>query len=108
MLSINPGRVLGYCCGSAPARGCEPVRPRAAVIAGFAVILGLAVTTDLVARRAGSGVQPPAATLAARRCGAPVVVDRADRGKGRACCASAVGGLDGYRPLRYRPESMFC
>ena len=39
--------------------------PRTAIIAGFAVILGLAVATDLFARRAGSQVQPLSATLAA-------------------------------------------
>jgi uncharacterized protein DUF6186 len=39
--------------------------PRAAIIAGFVAILLVAVATDLVARRAGSGVQPLSATLAA-------------------------------------------
>ncbi len=39
--------------------------PRAAVIAGFAAILLLAVAVDLVARRPGSRVQPLSATLAA-------------------------------------------
>ena len=39
--------------------------PRAAIIAGFAAILGLAVAADLFVRRAGSGVQPLSATLAA-------------------------------------------
>jgi hypothetical protein len=39
--------------------------PRAAVIASFAAILALAVAVDLVARRAGSGVRPLSATLAA-------------------------------------------
>ena len=50
--------------------------PRAAIIAGFAAILGLAVATDLFARRAGSGVQPLSATLAAalRSRGGRVVV----------------------------------
>ena len=39
--------------------------PRAAIIAGFAALLLLAVAIDLVARRAGSGVRPLSATLAA-------------------------------------------
>ena len=50
--------------------------PRTAIIAGFAVILGVAVATDLFARRAGSEVQPLSATLAAalRSCGGRVVL----------------------------------
>ena len=50
--------------------------PRAAIIAGFAAILALAVAVDLVARRAGSGVRPLSATLAAalRSRGGRVVV----------------------------------
>jgi hypothetical protein len=43
----------------------EPVTPRAAIIACFAAILGLVVAADLLARRAGSGVRPLSATLAA-------------------------------------------
>lgn len=39
--------------------------PRAAIIAGFAAILALVIATDLLARRAGSGVRPLSATLAA-------------------------------------------
>jgi hypothetical protein len=39
--------------------------PRAAVIAGFALLLVLAVAVDLVARRAGAGIRPLSATLAA-------------------------------------------
>ena len=39
--------------------------PRLAIIAGFAAILALAIATDLFARRAGSGVRPLSATLAA-------------------------------------------
>ena len=38
---------------------------RAAIIAGFAAILALAIATDLFARRAGSGVRPLSVTLAA-------------------------------------------
>ena len=38
---------------------------RAAIVAGFAAILALAVATDLFARRADSGVRPLSATLAA-------------------------------------------
>ncbi|GAA3957530.1 DUF6186 family protein [Actinoplanes auranticolor] len=50
--------------------------PRAAVIAGFAALLVVAVVADLVARRAGSGVRPLAATLTAalRTRGGRVVV----------------------------------
>ena len=46
--------------------------PRAVIIACFAAILGAAIATDLVARRAGSAVRPLSATLAAAlrsRCG---------------------------------------
>ncbi|WP_030443190.1 DUF6186 family protein [Actinoplanes subtropicus] len=39
--------------------------PRAAIITIFAAVFGLAVVTDLIARRAGSSVRPLAATLAA-------------------------------------------
>lgn len=39
--------------------------PRAAIIAGFAAIVALAVAVDLGARRAGSGVRPLSGTLAA-------------------------------------------
>jgi len=39
--------------------------PRAAIVAGFAAILALAVAVDLVARRAGSGVRPLSVALAA-------------------------------------------
>jgi uncharacterized protein DUF6186 len=39
--------------------------PRTAIIAGFAAILALLIATDVVARRAGSRVQPLSATLAA-------------------------------------------
>jgi hypothetical protein len=38
--------------------------PRAVIVACFAAIVVLAVATDLLARRVGSGVQPLAATLA--------------------------------------------
>jgi hypothetical protein len=38
---------------------------RTAIIAGFAAILALAIAIDLLARRAGSGVRPLSATLAA-------------------------------------------
>jgi hypothetical protein len=52
------------------------VSPRAAVIAGFAAMLVVAIVTDLVARRPGSGVRPLAATLTAalRTRGGRVVV----------------------------------
>ena len=39
--------------------------PRAAIIAGFAAILGLVLAADLLARRAGSGLRPLSDTLAA-------------------------------------------
>jgi hypothetical protein len=39
--------------------------PRAAIIAGFATILGLAVVAEWYARRAGSSVRPLSETLAA-------------------------------------------
>jgi hypothetical protein len=39
--------------------------PRAAIIIGFAAILGLVIATDLFARRAKSSVRPLSATLAA-------------------------------------------
>jgi hypothetical protein len=39
--------------------------PRAAVVAGFAALLGLAVAADLLARRRGSRLRPLAVTLAA-------------------------------------------
>jgi hypothetical protein len=39
--------------------------PRAAIIAGFAAILLLAVAIDLFARRRGSGLQPLPTTVAA-------------------------------------------
>ena len=39
--------------------------PRAAIIAVFAAILGLAVVIDVCARRAGSRLQPLSAMLAA-------------------------------------------
>jgi len=39
--------------------------PREAIIAGFAAILVLAIATDLLSRRDGSGVRPFPATLAA-------------------------------------------
>jgi hypothetical protein len=39
--------------------------PRAAIIAGFAAILLLAVAADRYARRRGSGVRPLSAALAA-------------------------------------------
>ena len=50
--------------------------PRAAIIAGFAAVLGLAVATDLFARRAGSAVRPLSATLTAalRSPGGRIVV----------------------------------
>ena len=38
--------------------------PRAAILAGFAAFLVLAVAVDLWARRVGSGVRPLATTLA--------------------------------------------
>jgi hypothetical protein len=38
--------------------------PRAAIIAGFVALLGLAVTVDLYARRTGSGLRPLSATVA--------------------------------------------
>jgi hypothetical protein len=41
------------------------VTPRAAIIVGFVLLLALAVAVDLVARRAGAGVRPLSATLAA-------------------------------------------
>jgi len=43
------------------------VTPRAAIIAGFTAILGLAVAAELYARRAGSRVRPLSETLAAAR-----------------------------------------
>jgi hypothetical protein len=50
--------------------------PRAAIIAGFAAILGLVIATDLFTRRAGSSVRPLAAALAAalRTRGGRVIV----------------------------------
>ena len=50
--------------------------PRAAIIAGFAAILVLALVVDLYARRAGSGVRPLSATLTAalRSRGGRIVV----------------------------------
>ena len=50
--------------------------PRTAIIAVFAALLGLAVATDLFARRTGSGVQPLSATLTAalRSRGGRIVV----------------------------------
>lgn len=50
--------------------------PRAAIIAGFAAILGLAVAAELYARRAGSSVRPLSETLAAalRSRGGRIVV----------------------------------
>jgi hypothetical protein len=50
--------------------------PRAIIIAGFAAILALAIAVDLYARRAGSGVRPFSATLAAalRSPGGRIVV----------------------------------
>ncbi len=39
--------------------------PRAAIVAGFAAMVVVAVALDLFARRAGSPVRPLAATLAA-------------------------------------------
>ncbi|MFI5893687.1 DUF6186 family protein [Actinoplanes sp. NPDC051513] len=42
--------------------------PRAAIVVGFAAILGLVIATDLFSRRAGSGVRPLSATLAAALC----------------------------------------
>lgn len=39
--------------------------PRAAIITVFAAIFGLALVTDLIARRLGSSVRPLSATLAA-------------------------------------------
>jgi len=50
--------------------------PRAAIIAGFAAILVLALAVDLYARRAGSGVRPLSATLTAalRSRGGRIVV----------------------------------
>ncbi len=50
--------------------------PRAAIIATFAAILLLAVAVDLFARRAGSGVRPLSAPLAAvlRSRGGRIVV----------------------------------
>jgi hypothetical protein len=52
------------------------VTPRAAIIAGFAALLLVAVAIDLVARRPGSGVHPLSATLTAalRSRGGRVVV----------------------------------
>jgi hypothetical protein len=41
------------------------VTARAAIIAGFAAILILAIGTDLVARRPGAGVRPLSGTLTA-------------------------------------------
>jgi hypothetical protein len=41
------------------------VTPRAAIVAGFAAILGLAIAADLLARRPGSRVRPLGVTLAA-------------------------------------------
>jgi hypothetical protein len=50
--------------------------PRAAIIAGFAVILCVVIAADLFARRTGSGVRPLSATLAAalRSRGARIVI----------------------------------
>jgi|1186.fasta_scaffold568613_2 hypothetical protein len=50
--------------------------PRAAIIMVFAAILGLAVATDLLARRPGSSVRPLSVTLAAalRSRGGRIVV----------------------------------
>jgi Family of unknown function (DUF6186) len=50
--------------------------PRAAIIAGFAAMLCLVIATELYARRAGSGLQPLPATLAAalRTRGGRIVV----------------------------------
>jgi hypothetical protein len=50
--------------------------PRTAIIAGFAAILALLIATDVLARRAGSRVQPLSAALAAalRSRGGRVVV----------------------------------
>ena len=51
--------------------------PRAAIIVGFAAILGLMIVSDLFARRAESGVRPLSATLAAAlssRCGRVVIL----------------------------------
>lgn len=50
--------------------------PRAAIIAGFAAILGLMIAADLLARRAGSGLRPLSDTLAAalRSRGGRIVV----------------------------------
>jgi hypothetical protein len=53
------------------------VTPRAAIVAGFAALLGLVVAVDLFARRPGSGLRPLSAVLTAalrRRTGRIVVL----------------------------------